>query len=531
MTPEFSNTSTNPGSGNTITWQSGHLTLSEIGSLKEFWPDILSTITKISIQDWAPIRQIIETWAYPGRIARVLPEVHDDMQIYAGEMISDILPIISEHAGLLHWANHLAREANLSVSVPVDLTFEILYPNVDLVDFHADSNKQLEAVKQLALTWKTRTPKEVMKGLFRIEKEAQLAGHAWPRLTPFFCLELSKLIDKEYIWIDEGIKEGVTGDLVFPFLKRVIENRSRGWIGKFQKWLKESILRPYIMQLVITAPKMPKKLLDEIYSNLDNIGGWIEILCLRGEIPESRVLRLLKHEKSDIALAAAKGEWMMDPVKGVRKSLEKQWKYVIVNFLQEDYLLEDIFNQRPTLASAWLSARIQEAVKSKDRFIGFRLERAFGIAAKSLKLEERQSLLRTISPFPYDNLIVTPLIGDNIELYKELLANKNMKHSHLDPLFGKPTDSWAAKATAAIDSGYSVKEVAHATRWANMRVVTESGNESDRWTNWIECFEPYLQHNEEKIREVAKTSIANAKDARDRALREEQQEAVFGRRY
>ncbi len=52
MTPEFSITSTNPGSGNSVTWRSGHLTASEVSSLKELWPDVLATISKTSIQDW-----------------------------------------------------------------------------------------------------------------------------------------------------------------------------------------------------------------------------------------------------------------------------------------------------------------------------------------------------------------------------------------------------------------------------------------------------------------------------------------------
>ena len=47
----------------------------------------------------------------------------------------------------------------------------------------------------------------------------------------------------------------------------------------------------------------------------------------------------------------------------------------------------------------------------------------------------------------------------------------------------------------------------------------------------INKFEPYLLHAEERIREVARISIDDASSSRDRALREELQEAVFGRNY
>jgi hypothetical protein len=529
MTPEFFITSTSPGSGNTATLRSGHLTASEVHLLKELWPDVLTAINKTLIQDWTPVRQIIETWAYPGRIGSVLPEVYEDMNAFASQMILDMLPTISKHAGLLHWAHHLARTANLSISVPIDSTFEILYPDVDISDFHTDPAKQLASVTQLARSWRARWPNEVMKEVFQIERESQLSGHAWPRLTPSLCLELSKIVNKEYAWIEAGIKEGVAGDLIMPFLKRAIESKKRGWVSKIQQWLQETNLRPYIIGLVLTTSKMSKKLLEEVYSKLDNTEGLIEVWCLRGEIPEDRVLRLLKHERPEIALAAAKGEWMQNPVKQVRKSLEKQWELVIINFLHEDYLLGEIFAKRPGLASSWLAARIQEATTNKDWIAGYRLERAFGMAANSLRFEERQSLLKTMSPFSYDYLIVTSLIGDSIELYQELLANKNMKHLHLNPLYGKPTDIWVLRVIAAMNLGYSAKEIAHTTRWGEMKITWWSGNESGMWDEWMKNFEPYLLHPEERIREVARICIENAKYSRDRALQEELKEEVFGR--
>ena len=62
-----------------------------------------------------------------------------------------------------------------------------------------------------------------------------------------------------------------------------------------------------------------------------------------------------------------------------------------------------------------------------------------------------------------------------------------------------------------------------------MKIVSWSGNESAMWDEWIENFEPYLQHANEKIQEVAKISIDSARDSRDNSLRGELKEAVFGR--
>jgi hypothetical protein len=67
----------------------------EVDSLKKLWPDILTIITNTPIQDWAPIRQTIEIWAYPERIGNVLPEVYENMKGFARQMILDLLPTIS----------------------------------------------------------------------------------------------------------------------------------------------------------------------------------------------------------------------------------------------------------------------------------------------------------------------------------------------------------------------------------------------------------------------------------------------------
>ena len=99
MTPEFSITSTSPGSGNKITWRSGHLSALEVDLLKKCWDDVLAIINKTPIQDWTPVRQIVEIWAYPGRLGKVLPEIYEDMISFASQMILDMLPIISKHAG------------------------------------------------------------------------------------------------------------------------------------------------------------------------------------------------------------------------------------------------------------------------------------------------------------------------------------------------------------------------------------------------------------------------------------------------
>ena len=59
--------------------------------------------------------------------------------------------------------------------------------------------------------------------------------------------------------------------------------------------------------------------------------------------------------------------------------------------------------------------------------------------------------------------IFQQLIGEDIDLYQVVLESDGMTEYHLSPLIGKPTQFWSTKAKLALDAGYNIDAIVHAT--------------------------------------------------------------------
>ena len=110
------------------------------------------------------------------------------------------------------------------------------------------------------------------------------------------------------------------------------------------------------------------------------------------------------------------------------------------------------------------------------------------------------------------------LIGDDIDFYRELLKDKGLKQFHLAPLSGHPEGIWVDRAKAALDAGYSSKEIALAVHYSHgLYSIEWIGSESEMWSGWVERFEKLCSHQDERIQKVGKIGRAHAKAALERA--------------
>ena len=123
------------------------------------------------------------------------------------------------------------------------------------------------------------------------------------------------------------------------------------------------------------------------------------------------------------------------------------------------------------------------------------------------------------------NLIVQRLVGDDLELYQDILKDDQLKSLHLSPLAGVPENLWLDKAKLALASGFDPQDVANATYSQSM---SWSGEESRMWSQWVEHFDRLLSHEDEKIHKVGELGKSRAEASRDRALSREREEAIHG---
>ena len=141
LSPEFNSTSSDPGSETKITIHYGALTLEEILSFNELWSQIIPLIENYPSNNWIPIREIVEMWAYPGRINPITPEVAAAMKAIAEKMLNSLLPFLSTKPGFILWAHHLSSETGLNLLAKPDPIYEILYPVRELKGWRESGKK------------------------------------------------------------------------------------------------------------------------------------------------------------------------------------------------------------------------------------------------------------------------------------------------------------------------------------------------------------------------------------------------------
>jgi hypothetical protein len=112
-------------------------------------------------------------------------------------------------------------------------------------------------------------------------------------------------------------------------------------------------------------------------------------------------------------------------------------------------------------------------------------------------------------------------------LYQRLLEHDQLVDLHLVPLSGPPDDGWDERVRLALQKGYSPRDIAYTA--VQYRSLSWVGNESHVGADWIEQFEPFLEHDDAQIQEVVQLAIQCLQHKRDHALGQERNEAVYGR--
>jgi len=222
---------------------------------------------------------------------------------------------------------------------------------------------------------------------------------------------------------------------------------------------------------------------------------------------------------------AALGMWHARDRIPVEESLRADWRKAVIKVVEEDYWLTQVFQEDPTLARDWLEARLSEGFKHS-----YRHDSGLKAAVSALGPEERSQLLLRL-PDDYGlEAVVQLLIGDDLDLYAQLLRRGDLEHYHLTPLGGHPDDKWIAKAKLAIGAGYDADLVAHAAVWASPEGFSFWGSGAAVWSEWIERFEPLCKHDDGDIRAVGEAGKRQSTANRNRALAEERHEAIYGLR-
>lgn len=524
VSPRFMSQSLDPGKGTKATISFGGLAETDITEVQTLWPTIWGVIERLDTIEWKELCDTVEDWAYPGRInAQFSDAVHLMMKSFAGQILRDIFRLALGHSGLLHWVESVAQHLALELQVPLEPTFEILYPQSRLGDRRNAAERQADAVRELARSWAHDPPNDVVSAIVKVENEARLAGINWPRWTPLFCEEIARTAFNPHAWARALMENQVSPDLLEPFLRASAAKNEPEWSGLAKACLLDPRFRPAAITVLLTIIDPPTELLSIALHDLDGYSQIVEILCEQARVPPGTLRLLLEHEDSTVAGRAALGAWHARDKIAIDDSLRGAWRNAILRTTDDDYWLAQLFGDEPELAHDWFQTRVADGFQHSHRHGS-----ALKAAIAALDFEQRSGYLAQLpTKFGFEE-IVLQLVGDNLELYRQLLEMQHLRRFHLTPLAGHPEGAWIAKARLALEAGHSPDEIALAAVWANPEGFSIGGSEAAVWSEWLERFERLCEHHESDVRAIGEAGKAQVSALRDRALEQERKEAIYG---
>ena len=181
-----------------------------------------------------------------------------------------------------------------------------------------------------------------------------------------------------------------------------------------------------------------------------------------------------------------------------------------------------MFEHETDLFAEWLLIRIRSGAVRDSTSLRHQMKNAFNNLSDSQRLNALAAIPERDALFSAG--IVSRLVGDNAAIFKRLLDMENLKSMH-EAGFGPGVSNEKIKAACAVD--WQPDRIAHALLFPSVPVV-HSGNESDLWRKWLNCFEELAEFEDPEIAAVGHAGSNSAHKLMEDALRREREEAVFG---
>jgi hypothetical protein len=441
------------------------------------------------------------------------------MHEFATRVVRDLAPLSQGSPGLQGDFARLAIEVDISLELTQDSTFLLLCPSRVSNDERAAQGEQ---VKALAAEWAQGDPEAIARQIAFYVKEAQKRSYPGFSNIWEFCLTLAEEAHEPEEWFDAFLTQDLPGDLISPFLVRIVGDQREGWDSLLARCLNIDLFKWTAARLVLELENSPLSLFEKVLNEFDDLAALVEQRCQNMGVPISTVGLLLRHAQWEIALAAAVGEWWAEPKAEVRKEILPNWRSAILRSKTEEYpdternmgvqyLLGCILSSDSNLALEWLEARLRDP--DLPRY--FREDSPFAHALRSLGKDQRLAFLQDLEPFPIVDAMIPLLIQGDVDVYEELLSRKRLSDYHLRPLRGLPQRAWSKLALAALRVGHEPAQIAGAAFGTSHTVV---GSGIEYWHKWDLAFvevgrekPPELQEISQYGREIVQRKLQEAK--------------------
>ena len=529
LAPKLDYSALDPGAGMTLNIVRGVYPSRLLEQLTELWPTTIGIVRTATDVPWIDLLRMVSAWAYEDPDVVLPEETRALMRRFAERMLRDLVEATREHPGVQHILRRETEGFGLHIDLTLDPEFEAVYPEMQTLALEEHLKLAISLSERLG----SRSIEDIAVLLARIDVEARFAGMNIPSsVLCTACDRLAEVLTDPAAAVDTLMNHSLPGELVEPFLRKAVTEDSPRWASLVRRCLDEPL---YEQLAVSTIIKHSNPQPDLLAAAMLKAGAMLDVVntgWLWGLVPTETLSAMFDADDPRIAVAAAIGHWSADPKGSINEALAESWRQAFLRSTLDDaqrsqlseYLVGEILANDSELASEWLVL----ALSHRNGFFGNLLNLAQD-AVRGMNSRQRRSVLEALpvdSNRSFDD-IVQVLVGEDLNLYRELLDSSQLTKYHLAPLATMPDQPWAMKAIPALNAGYSVNAVIEATirnggLWR--------GSESEMWAGWRRRFEA-LDENEEtdsRIFDLAREGAKLTSEREEQAQERDRYRAVHG---
>lgn len=524
FSPSWSSSESDPGSGMTITLTDGYYSVSEIKSISSLWILFFNKISELKNLEWGALLTVLNNFAYPHTPRIALPEkVRKECHTLAKKMIDDLYSVGKLHLGVCLKLKDYSQKLRYKKLIKIDDDFTILFPKESLrADHKRVEKKYLKDTEALVDKHFKKDPAKVLKRLVEVYHFAKEVGKNWPDLTHYYVDLLARKVKKPVKWFYVGVDLQIPPQYLEPFAEKALDELDDKMEAEIIRLLDTDYYWVFC-SLTLLRECPSTKLLSESLKRLDkSYSEVIEHLFYRN-VPLENTRKLLCHDCREVREASAIGEFLAgEERKKVRDELREVWEEAIIEAKDEEYWLKEILPQNPDLAFRWVKKRVND-----DEYLSYHERETFNSAMDVIGKEHSIELLGLLKENFSSREKVKRLVGNDVDCFNSLLNNANLKYLHLIPLEKKRGKVLIDFLELALKQNYSSEELARAVYSIS---GSWSGRESNMISGKIQAYKETLKSvSDSDIRNVITLVISFFESSKERALKREHEEDVYGR--
>jgi len=425
----------------------------------------------------------------------------------------------------------IAKNLGSPLQINIDQFYLTLYP--ESFEYMEDPNNPIyiERVNELSIELSNKSIEEACSKIVWVLEEAKLGNNPWPCLVPLLCNELAKNVENPIAYARKLIQSELPNEIIAPFFEIAVDRNHPEWRVFAETVLQSPLYYLIICNTVFSRDELPEDLLIACIDQLDvKDTEWIKFFCWQHNVPTQVIKKLLQHSNSEIAYSAAIGEWHSHPKGEIRDEIYELWENTIIKSPEDDIFIKEILVSNPSLAFQWLL----NYFSIDHGFINHEMINPIAESIRVLDNNQRKDLLEKLikseNKLEKKEKIISWIIGEDLDIFEYFLnlpINDKQKNFRVAPLQMLPNgNDWCNKTLIALENGVSEDDIIDASILGLFENVY-TGPTSTKYKLMAEAYIPLKDHENEKIRKIAKIGFAIAEDRMSVHLWEEKSREEF----